>query len=339
MKRILVSLKEENVTMGQSAERDWLTGLYSWKAAEDRINGLLRTKKTGILFLLDVDDFKEINRRYGHMSGDRVLQGIARIMSFMTFRNDILGRVSGDRFVIFMPVSQDPDFVQSRCRQLRQRFLDLSGDQFPVRKLPVTVCGGSYQSGDNYGRLFRRVEQCLQETKKRRKKNLEVVSHENRHNEKDKSIVPDIEHISRELSEPGLTVGAFCQDYNTFVSIYRFVERRLKREQSSVFSLLFTLMDQYGEFPSLKERNGLMDVLQEIIQKSMRSGDVFTRYSSCQYLVMVSDVSAEEADIIAERICLYFRKEQEPEVVFYLTCHRYPLNETETEDRSKCNLK
>ena len=117
-----------------------------------------------------------------------------------------------------------------------------------------------------------------------------------------------MEQVSLELSEPNPYAGAFCQDYDSFVGIYRFVERRLQRVQSSVYSLLFTLADEHGDFPDLPERILLMEELHTIIQMSLRAGDVFTRYSSCQYLLMVLSTSGENAVKIGERIRRSFNK-------------------------------
>lgn len=45
-----------------------------------------------------------------------------------------------------------------------------------------------------------------------------------------------------------------------------------------------------------------MQYLKQQIQDSLRAGDVFTQYSSCQFLVMAADVEKQQADLIAERI-------------------------------------
>ena len=105
-----------------------------------------------------------------------------------------------------------------------------------------------------------------------------------------------------ELAEQTMIPGAYCQDYETFKNIYRFVERRLRRAKISSYILLLTLTDGNGDFPPLEKRERQMAALRELIQNSLRSGDVFTQYSSCQYLVMVADASAENVEMIAARI-------------------------------------
>ena len=117
-----------------------------------------------------------------------------------------------------------------------------------------------------------------------------------------RSIEIDMEQIRKELSEQELLPGAYCQEYEIFKVIYRFVARRLKRTNESAYIILLTLTDRKGELPCLESRNGQMEILRELIQYSIRCGDVYTKYSSCQFLVMAADVEKQQADLIAERI-------------------------------------
>lgn len=329
----LSMLQEENKRLSRLAEKDWLTGLYNRMAVEERVSEWLKTGKSGTLFVLDMDNFKKINDRYGHIAGDRVLQGIAEVLEKMAFRTDIVGRVGGDEFVIFMPVSQDEAFIESRCRQIEQRFQKLPRPQFVVKKISLTVCGSCYQDGDDYQSLFDRADQKLLQEKAARKRQAETAefridSRSSAGTASDTtSLKVDIEQISRELSEPGNAEGAFCQDYDSFVCIYRFMERRLKRIHSEVYSILFTLTDGEGNFPSLQVRGELMETLHECIRTSLRLGDVFTRYTSCQFLVMVCDATSAQSDVIAKRI--QKRYEQQCSCAADGDCHlvynRYPL--------------
>lgn len=318
-------LREENQRLSQLAQTDWLTGLYNRMAVEQKVNDWLKNGRQGTLFALDVDNFKGINDRYGHIAGDRVLQQIAELLLKLAFRTDIVGRIGGDEFIIFMPVSRDGGFIESRCRQIEQRFQDLPRSRFIVRKISLTVCGSGYQAGDDYQSLFDRADQNLLR-EKAAKKRRDGMGEGRKDTERGNSLKIDMERIARELSEPEQAEGAFCQDYDSFVCTYRFMERRLRRMKSEVFSILFTLTDERGDFPYLQERDPLMERLHERIRHSLRLGDVFTRYSSCQYLVMVCDVTDVQTDAIAKRILeQYGRHLGVEEGRYHLIYHRYPL--------------
>ena len=325
MKRDLEALKEENEILSRLASHDWLTGIYNRGATETKINQLLAEKKTGVLFVLDVDHFKQINDRYGHITGDSVIQEVVRILSLMTFKNDILGRVGGDEFVIYMPLAQDQSFADERCRQIRTRLLGIQMTSPLINGISVTVCGSLYQPGDDYKSLFDRADQLLLAEKRKKNKKPALTAAEERRSAAKKGIDIDMALIRSELSEQELTSGAYCQDYETFKSIYRFVERRLRRSGESAYIILFTLTDKNGDFPMLQTRELQMDTLKSVTQHSLRLGDVFTQYSSCQYLVMVSDVDNQNAELIAGRISETFYAETAAIEDKLLLHHCYPL--------------
>lgn len=325
MKQDMAALKEENEILSKLANHDWLTGIYNRGAAETKINRLLAKKKTGVLFVLNVDHFKQINDRYGHITGDFVIQEVVRILSLMTFKQDLLGRVDGDEFVIYMPLSQNQNFIDERCRQIRTRMLGIQTASLFTNGISVTVCGSLYQPGDDYKSLFDRADQLLLAEKQTKSNKPVLNSADSRRSSTNKGIDIDMTLIRTELSEQELTSGAYCQDYEAFKSIYRFLERRLRRNGESAYIILFTLTDKNGDFPTLLTRELQMDTLKTVTQHSLRLGDVFTQYSSCQYLIMVSDVDGQNAELIARRISETFYAETAEIEDKLLLHHCYPL--------------
>ena len=128
-----------------------------------------------------------------------------------------------------------------------------------------------------------------------------------------------------ELREKTSPQGAYCQDFATFKQLYRFVERGLMRLPISAYTVLLTLVDDRKQFVTLQDREYLMEKLGGTICASLRSGDVYTRYSSCQYLVMVSDVDNQNAELIANRISETFYAETAAIKDKLLLHHCYPL--------------
>lgn len=89
----------------RAAECDSMTGLYNHDATLKHISNYLASEGfDGVhaLLMVDIDNFKSINDRYGHQTGDDVLIHIAGIIR-KTFRaDDIIGRIGGDEFMILM---------------------------------------------------------------------------------------------------------------------------------------------------------------------------------------------------------------------------------------------
>lgn len=144
-----------------------------------------------------------------------------------------------------------------------------------------------------------------------------------------RSIEIDMERIRKELCEQELLPGAYCQEYEIFKVIYRFVARRLKRTNESAYIILLTLTDRKGELPCLESRNGQMEILRELIQYSIRCGDVYTKYSSCQFLIMVTDLSEADADMVAKRIADAFYQRLGEGADQVLLHHCYPMKAME----------
>lgn len=144
-------------------------------------------------------------------------------------------------------------------------------------------------------------------------------------NTSETGIDTDMELIARELQEEELLPGAYCHSYETFKNIYRFVERRIERTRTKAFIVLITLTDKFNDFPPLEVRESRMELLGDKIQENLRIGDIYAQYSSCQYLVMVSDLTKVDVEIIADRICRSFFQESPGGAEEVVLHHSYPL--------------
>ncbi|MBP9865239.1 MAG: GGDEF domain-containing protein [Candidatus Omnitrophica bacterium] len=115
-----------------NARTDTLTGLHNRKALDEflqfEIARCQRFKRPLSLISFDVDDFKQINDRYGHAGGDRVLVAIARSLIAGTRETDRVVRLGGDEFIVLLPeTSAKLAFsVMSRIKQslFRMSLLD-----------------------------------------------------------------------------------------------------------------------------------------------------------------------------------------------------------------------
>jgi diguanylate cyclase (GGDEF)-like protein len=88
-------------------ERDSLTGLLNHTHLTERLTTeLLRARRAGSVCsfgMIDLDNFKDVNDRFGHLTGDRVLRSLARLLSERLRRTDIVGRYGGEEFGVILP--------------------------------------------------------------------------------------------------------------------------------------------------------------------------------------------------------------------------------------------
>lgn len=88
------------------ASIDPLTNLYNFQFITDcirySIQGYNEEGTEFCLFLIDIDDFKEFNLRYGIFSGDKILQDVAHILSLTARKIDVVGRYGNDKFIMIL---------------------------------------------------------------------------------------------------------------------------------------------------------------------------------------------------------------------------------------------
>lgn len=103
----------------QRAETDLLTGLTIRAAAQQEIERHLKeSKESGVLMLLDLDRFKSVNDQLGHQMGDRVLIEVASDLKKMFRSSDVLSRLGGDEFIVYMKGVPERSWAEQRAEQV-----------------------------------------------------------------------------------------------------------------------------------------------------------------------------------------------------------------------------
>lgn len=99
------------------ANMDLLTGVYN-RSAEELITRKLKQNGGGVLFMIDLDDFKQINDTLGHSVGDQVLVAVSDVLKHLFRAGDIVARMGGDEFVVFLESPLDPDLMAQRAQMI-----------------------------------------------------------------------------------------------------------------------------------------------------------------------------------------------------------------------------
>lgn len=295
--------------------RDRLTGVLKKNAAEVQIISKMREVCGGTLFLCNVNDMKGLNEQYGHLVGDECLKRVAQILSYMIHPSDILGRRSGDEFVIFIPDCRDEQEAQEYCKRIRDRFRTGGAKVNGVISLSVTIAWAVQGPGDNWVNLTERADEQLES----QKAVLEATRRRSRRG-KDR-YSKDVREVRRELMEQIQQPGAYCQDYETFKGIYRFLARGIIRGGQKACVVLITVVNEEGGSPRLLEKDALMEQLGETIGAALRIGDVYTRYSSSQYLLLVINTTEKQVDMIVNRIKQQFLADRQEHNILTHNCY------------------
>ncbi|OON98571.1 MAG: hypothetical protein ATN35_04545 [Epulopiscium sp. Nele67-Bin004] len=98
------------------AERDALSGLYNKVTTQQLIQEHMH--ETGILFMVDLDHFKTLNDTLGHAIGDVAIKDISNELTAVFRETDIIGRIGGDEFMVFVRNPSDKFDIQSKAAEL-----------------------------------------------------------------------------------------------------------------------------------------------------------------------------------------------------------------------------
>lgn len=164
-----------------AAERDAMTGLLNREATINSIKNFLvhgNTSGKHALFLIDIDNFKQVNDSLGHQMGDQVITDIAQLIK-STFRdNDVVGRIGGDEFFVLMKNAKTIDNIRDKAQHLITKLqylctaqnisIELSGS------VGISVFDGNEKS---FEQLYSEADTALYSVKNSHKNHFYIFNH------------------------------------------------------------------------------------------------------------------------------------------------------------------
>ena len=164
-----IRLQQLNEVLNQLSITDGLTKLHNHRFFQDHltreIKRVNRTREPLSMLLIDIDDFKQLNDRFGHASGDELLSRIARILNDAVRESDLLARYGGEEFVI-LASNTEIEGAEQLAEKVRTEIAESSfilDDS--LRPLRVTVSVGVAQFMGNRKRFFDQTDQALYSAK------------------------------------------------------------------------------------------------------------------------------------------------------------------------------
>ncbi|HEY8575669.1 MAG TPA: GGDEF domain-containing protein [Devosia sp.] len=164
-----------NLRLGLVARTDSLTACLNRGAFTAKVGIMLSRKRRGALLMIDADNFKAINDVYGHDAGDEALTIIARSIRTILRAGDLVGRMGGEEFGVYLP---DVDQVSAEAIAERiRRSVNLAsfapdGQQRP---LAVSIGGVAFEEASSFSELFRIADQRLYGAKQAGRNRVIVV--------------------------------------------------------------------------------------------------------------------------------------------------------------------
>lgn len=163
-------IKHEQKLMSRM-ERDSLTGLYNKAATQHHIQRLLAEEpdRKHAFYIIDIDNFKQVNDSFGHAFGDMVITGFGELLKKQFRSNDIVGRIGGDEFVVFLEIPSDKwatDKAESLVRELHHEFSDGTMHWRTSASIGIAFAP---KDGNSFEILYRNSDKALYRAKEKGK--------------------------------------------------------------------------------------------------------------------------------------------------------------------------
>ena len=132
-------------------------------------------QREGVLILLDIDNFKVVNDRFGHLEGDAVLRYVTKLLETTFRREDLVGRLGGDEFIVFLKGPVSRDILDQRMEKLYTAL-----DAYP--NIPISCSAGVTfieQKNFSYTDSIQQADVALYKSKKEGKRHYTYVEEQN----------------------------------------------------------------------------------------------------------------------------------------------------------------
>jgi diguanylate cyclase (GGDEF)-like protein len=174
------NLKKEIEKLRDLATIDFLTKIYNRRAFSEFLehscrevkwtaehNNHRQRKEHFSLLLIDIDDFKKFNDKFGHLYGDKILKRVAKFLQDSVRDFDIVARWGGEEFAIIL---QEANLYQTR----KKAEIILKNAR---KKLPITFSIGVIQSNPKYSasQIFKKVDRATYKAKEQGKDQIAIA--------------------------------------------------------------------------------------------------------------------------------------------------------------------
>ncbi|WP_457564709.1 GGDEF domain-containing protein [Caminibacter sp.] len=173
MENKIQELENELQKAYEELHMDPLTKVYNRKALEKDLKEILEKGKEKdldlVLAIVDIDDFKSINDKFGHLVGDFVLIKLTQIMKNLLRKSDKIYRFGGDEFIIvfnrstLLNAQKSIERIVSKISKTALKYKD------NLIKITISVGIAQHQKGDTLDSLIKKADEALYEVKKNNK--------------------------------------------------------------------------------------------------------------------------------------------------------------------------
>ncbi len=170
--RIKAKFKVTSHELEEKADKDLLTDIYNKITTEEKIREYVAHNhhSRGIFCLVDIDNFKNINDTRGHAFGDQVLKEIALRLETAFRATDIVGRIGGDEFLVFVKDLPEHIPVEVEAKKIEHVFHDFRIGEYVKYSVTASIGISTYPvDGTTFEDLYNNADKAVYIAKKQGK--------------------------------------------------------------------------------------------------------------------------------------------------------------------------
>lgn len=162
----ITSRIEMEKTLKKLATVDSLTEIYNRYKIDDAINIQIaryqRYKEPFSILMFDIDYFKDVNDRYGHDVGDKVLKALSQLISSNIRVTDMVGRWGGEEFIVILEDTKKEEayMIAQKLRKLVEAYI--IEDKYHIT---ISIGVAEYEEGDSREDLVKKADEALYRAK------------------------------------------------------------------------------------------------------------------------------------------------------------------------------
>ncbi|MDZ5473696.1 GGDEF domain-containing protein [Bacillus sp. 31A1R] len=149
------------------AERDPLTGLYNIRTFESKIKSKPIENNNRYIVMIDIDHFKSINDKYGHLNGDLILKSVAKVIEYKVSQfkseNVLVGRYGGEEFILYIsgPTFQEMIQMAETIRKEIENTTFYTESKVSIKNLTVSIGISEINHNKDLFKAIEQADECL----------------------------------------------------------------------------------------------------------------------------------------------------------------------------------
>ncbi len=313
----IMEKKLKEIKILEDASTDGLTGLLNKLSTEINVKvALANDVKNGALLIMDLDDFKGINDGLGHKFGDEVLKQIGKSLKKIFRADDVVGRIGGDEFLIYMRNIKEREAVVKKGEELRNILMKKFTTALGEFRISGSIGIAIAEKGETYEVLFEKADYAMYYAKDKGKNSYYIYNveiEEKRRVELD--IVNKLKH-SEELCNEGLVMRAIrCSTTGNIVGFDGYNLKGLMKYKDLEFYDYISIAEKYKV---LTEYNKIyLNTVYKHIQQlelentpySQIGAFIVIKTKEYRYILKLIDELEKSYRVNTKNITLHFREE------------------------------